>query len=276
MATALKKVTKDQIPSGMKLGAKVGAPSVPAKKKVVAKRSASGGGGGGGGAAGAGGGPGFDVRHSEQKGEDIEGTINTWWRDILSGKKGRYSPERVQMEKQKLWETEKGRESQLLERMNRDAVSRGIARSGLAHRGARQIALETASRISAGEREIKMQQVIAEWEDKMAALQMAQKSLDSRRQYELGKEQIAATREATRARTALGYAQIKAQKEIAGRQAGIAAARLGFDREQFDFAKQRYNESKVPVLPGMENVFGSDKVPASTMNSFTSQLSYYL
>lgn len=198
----------------------------------------------------------FGVAGSELQGSDIENIVNRSWMDILQGKSGRYSPERVAAEKQELWSTEKGRERQLLERMNRDAIARGVARGGLAHRDTRTIALETASRISAGERQIKMAQIQAEFEDKMAALNMAQKSLDSRRQYELGKEQIAAQREATRAHTALGYAQIAAQKEIARRQAGIAASRLGFDREQFEWSKEKYEESKIPIPAELSSNFG--------------------
>jgi hypothetical protein len=206
---------------------------------------------------------------SERKGQEIEHLVEQGYRGVLEGKTGRWSGEREALEKQKVYESAKQAERIQYAELEEDALSRGLARSGLAHRDRRSVALATARRISAGEREIVLAKVVAEFEDKMMALNMAQKALDSRRSYELGKEQISATREATAARTALGYAQIKAQKQIASMQAGRAAAALGLQKEQFEFAKQRYEESKIPLGAELQEVWGTDKIPASVFGAIT-------
>ena len=102
-----------------------------------------------------------------------------------------------------------------------------------------EIGLSIEQEKTQGVRQVKMARIAAQFQDKMAGLQMAQSWLDSKRRYELGKEQIQATREAARAQISLGYAGIAAQKEIARLSAGRAGASLGLAREQFEFAKEQ-------------------------------------
>jgi len=203
--------------------------------------SATSGGGGGGGGKGGGpsaygaGGPG---------GDSVEALIEKQFRGILSGEYGSFTAEKEGILLSQLRSEGRAKAAGLRSQADRDAVQRGIYRSDIALKRYREIDLSIEQQISDGENKVRLAKVEAEFNDKMKALDMAQKWLDSRRQYELGKEQIAAQREATAAQTALGYAQIEASKEIAGMQAGAARAGVGLAREQFEFSKYTYEQDR--------------------------------
>ena len=189
-------------------------------------------------------------------GFDVERTIRNKFESILSGKEGSFTEERLALESQKLSEAAVSRKERLTKELDRDLIRRGVFNSGIGARSQREINLAVEKNKSNALRELKIKKLAADWSDKMNALGMAQKWLDSRRSYEIGKEQIAATRESTRARTALGYAQIAAGKENARTQAGAARAALGLNRERFTEDIRRYEESKIPIPPEMQSNFG--------------------
>jgi hypothetical protein len=191
--------------------------------------------GGGGGGGGKRGGPQFSVQESELEGKDIGQQIKEQFQGILSGELGSFTKERADLLKQQLRQDAFARERTAAKSLNADLIRRGVFRSGIAARTMRELKLNTLAEVTRGEREIAIQQLAAEFQDRMAGLQLAQGWLDSLRRYELGKEQIAATREASRAQIALGYAQIAASERNASRQAGVARARLNLDERQFRF-----------------------------------------
>lgn len=201
-------------------------------------------------------------------GFDIENTIRRGFEDILQGKSSSFPEERFELEMQKLNEDSRATESRLNRELDRDLIRRGIFRSGIAARNQREVKLHVDSELSEAERQLKIEKLKAEFSDRMTALNLAQSWLDSRRRYEIGKEQIAAQREATRAQIALGYAQIAASKENARMSASAARAGLGLQREQFNESVRRYEESKIPIPKEMQPSFGGQsKIPPSTFNA---------
>lgn len=198
-----------------------------APKKGEGDKKSSGGGGGGG--KGAGGYKGDPLRG------EIEDKIRNQITGLLSGDIGSFTDEKVQLLKQQIQQTARAEEKRQISASNKDLIRRGIFRSGIAASANRKIGMATQRTITKAYNEVRMKQIEAEYTDKMNALQMGQKWLDSLRQYELGKEQIAATREATAARTSLGYAQIAAGERNAKRAAGAARASLGLAQSKFDW-----------------------------------------
>jgi hypothetical protein len=204
--------------------------------------SAGGGGGGGGGGAGGGfGGQPSAYGAGGTGGDSVEALIEKQFRGILSGEFGSFTQKKEDILLAQLRSEGRAKAASLRAQADRDAVQRGLYRSDIALKRYREIDLEIEKQISDGEQKIRLARAEAEFNDKMKALDMAQKWLDSRRQYELGKEQIAAQREATQAQLALGYAQIAANKEIAQMQASAAGAgvraQLQMHREEMDFKK---------------------------------------
>lgn len=173
----------------------------------------------------------------EASGQSAEDLIRKQWQGLISGKISSFTDERAAALKQELIENARGRERQELDASDVDLIRRGIYRSGIAARSARDIRRGTNRDIGIGEREIKLKQITAEFTDRMAGLQMAQAWLTSKRNYELGKESNEIRRAAIAASTALGYARIKSSEKIAARNAGIAAGNLGLARESFEFNK---------------------------------------
>jgi hypothetical protein len=165
--------------------------------------------------------------------------------------------------KQAIYKTEKARGEQQQQAALQDAISRGIARSGLSHRDYRDIMLATAQRISEGEWSIALQQEMTNFQDKMQALTMAQQSLDSRRQYELGKELNQIRREQIEAQYAVGMAQVAATRYSAQMQHGAAMASVRLARDQFAWQQETYNNSLISL-----NFNGQDiQVPFASLLS---------
>ena len=193
-----------------------------------------GGGGGGGGVPGAKGG----LAAAESAMGGVEGLIKAQFEGILSGKYGSFTQEKENTLKAELQNKVRGSATNLKRQADADAIRRGILRSDIAAKKYRDIDTSMEQELSRGINQIKLARIDAEFADKMKALDLAQNWLNGKRQYEIGKEQIAAQREATAAQTALGYAQIAAQKEIAGQQAGVARAGIRLGERQFEFSQK--------------------------------------
>lgn len=181
---------------------------------------------------------GFDIGGSQKEGLDVDSVVQKWFTSILDGSVGSFTKEKEALMVSDITEAANQKKIQLKQQEQQRGISRGLFRSGLQLQAERDIDLAMEQEKSQGIRQVKLARLQAEFTDKMSALQLAQSWLDSKRRYELGKEQIQATREATRAQIGLGYAQIAAQKEIAQMQAGRAGAALALDRERFEFSKQ--------------------------------------
>jgi hypothetical protein len=94
-----------------------------------------------------------------------------------------------------------------------DAARRGLLRSAAAGSQVNQATLMAQAQRSQGLKEARIQVKTQQWDDKMGALDRAQKNLDTLRQYELGKEQNAVQREQIGAQMAIASMQVEAQKE---------------------------------------------------------------
>lgn len=170
---------------------------------------------------------------------EVETDIRETLADLKSGEISSMSEEQAALMKQNLAQSARRRGEGVIKQLDRDLVRRGIYRSGIANRNARNVRLQIESEISQGEREIEIKKLAAEFSDKMLYLDKSQTWLRDRRNYELGKEQIAAQREATRAQYSVGMASVEAQRYSARLSAGAARANLGFARERFEWDKQQ-------------------------------------
>ena len=222
------------------------------RKKGEGKPSSSGKGGKGGK-----GGGNFSNYKDDPLRKDIEGKISGQISGLLSGEIGSFTDEKVALLKQQVQQTARSEEKRLMRDSNRDLIRRGIFRSGIAASANRKIGMATQRTVSKAYNEIRMKQIEAEYSDKMQALQMGQKWLDGLRSYEIGKEQIAATREATAARTALGYAGIAAGERNAKRAAGAARASLGLGYAQLELSREKFEHQKGMDVAGVLEASGN-------------------
>lgn len=185
----------------------------------------------------------------------------------LSGESSSMPTELVEEKKQKLATSARERGAGAAEAINRDALSRGLLRSGIATRNVREARLATEAEITRGEREIEIEKMIADHNDKMAALDRAENWLNNLRTYELGKERNQIAREQIAAQLSLGYASIQAQREAAAASRAMAGASLQLGRDELAFRERQWEESKIPIPPEMQDAFGADSVPASVFDT---------
>jgi hypothetical protein len=171
--------------------------------------------------------------------QKVEGEILETLGQMRSGEISSMSKEQADLLKQDLAQNARSRGEATLKTLNRDLVRRGIFRSGIANKNAREVRLSVDREIATGERDIEMKRLAAEYTDKMAWLDKSQAWLTQKRNYDLGKEQLAVQREGIRAQYAVGMAGVEAQRYGARLSAGAAGARLKFDKEQFKYQKQQ-------------------------------------
>jgi len=176
-----------------------------------------------------------NVEPSSEVETDIRETLG----QLKSGEISSMSKEQADLLKQNLAQSARRRGESTIKQLDRDLIRRGIYRSGIANRNARNVRLQIESEISMGEREIEVKRLAAQFTDKMLYLDKSQTWLRDRHNYELGKEQIAAQREATSAQYAVGMASVEAQRYGARLSAGAARANLGFAKERFEWEKQQ-------------------------------------
>jgi len=103
-----------------------------------------------------------------------------------------------------------GRKAAGLESMSDDLLSRGLARSGIGAEGAIALENQAQQAYTGGVTNI----MIKEVEFKMAALDKAQKHLDSLRDYIVSRESNAIQREIGLAQIKLGYTKIEAERDM--------------------------------------------------------------
>lgn len=190
----------------------------------------------------------------EDEGQDVENLIQQNFTDILTGKLKRYSPELMAQMKQGIFKStigaKRGRE---LEAMRQAAVT-GSFRSASMQRRLQEIDTSSRQQYAEGIQTMMMDAAKAEWEDRQKALDQAQNWLNAKRQYILGKKQIAATLEAARiqAGATVAAARLGADATKAAARAGAGAQRaaiaenarqfdqeMAFKREQANINQQR-------------------------------------
>lgn len=193
------------------------------------------GGGGGGGGGGLG-----QTRVDE--GLDVDNLIKQQFQDILSGKLSRFSDKTLASMKQGLFEATRGQARASQQEALRLAAVTGTFRSPVTQRVLRDIDASARAQYTQGVRDILLEKARAEFEDRMAALQLAQQWLNSRRQYILGKEQIQATLKAAsiQAGATVRAAELRAAATRAAAGASLRArmAELDLAREKFEWQKE--------------------------------------
>jgi hypothetical protein len=217
--------------------------------------NAGGGGGGGGGAAagpkapGSPGGiptgpgaacpPGWDARTCALLGigtgaNQPGGAMEKSLMEILGGQT-RYSPAVMQdlFAGSKL-QTE-GQVQNASRQANEDAASRGMFNSGMAQQAQQDIRAEGDQRFSQDARQFRIEKVNADFEDKLAGIDRAQKWLDSLRSHASQLDQTLADREKTEAAMRLAYAQLAQQKELFLKQLASNKELLGMQLNSAEF-----------------------------------------
>lgn len=183
-------------------------------------------------------------------GGEIDQTIQKRFSGIMSGEISRFTPEIKERKKQNLFSSIMARKDAEQRGLEMDLTARGVSRGGVMARGQTELRSTALQAYGEGINAMELEAAMAEFDDMNMALDKAQKWLDSRRSYELQKEQIQAQREATAAQISLGYAQIEAGKHNARVAAGAARAGLGLRQDQFEFQQQVYEESKIALPTG--------------------------
>jgi hypothetical protein len=150
---------------------------------------------------------------------------------ILSGQKTRWTPERMGMAKDQLFESTVGQTRAQLKQMDASLARRGLMRSGVAARAEKDLRTEGMKAYSKGVRELIMKKMDDEFNDKMKAMDTAVNWLNSERNYSLGKERNQIAREQIAATMAAARLSAQVQREGIKAANGRAAAQLGFARE---------------------------------------------
>lgn len=189
----------------------------------------AGGGGGAGGGAPAGGakatapGPGLGGGPKAAPGpgtnSEFEGRMLALLERMLGGDLSRYSQPVVDSMKADLFRATEGRRAAGSARLKEDAAGRGRFRQPFAGREVGELERHMGAEYGAGVRQILQKKAEADYEDRVAALDRAQKWLDSQRQYIIATEQNARERDRLLAEIALGYARIDSELKIAQIQA---------------------------------------------------------
>lgn len=198
---------------------------------------------------------------AEDEGQDVANLIKQEFTDILAGKKGSFTDERVALLKSGLRESTAGQAAASRAQALRDQALLGTLRSGVTARRLQDIDTSARAQFASGVRDILLQQAQSEFQDRMAALQAAQNWLNSRQQYVLGKRQIEATLEAARihAGATLGAAQLALRGSLA--HAGAARAGVRENARQFDeqmaFRREQANvQLNLDLLRAVSGVLG--------------------
>lgn len=182
----------------------------------------SSGGGGAGGAGGAGGpnsGPSVSPYASmfDSQNKDIWDTL----RPILKGKQTRYSPEVMARLDAQGKLASRGEARAGVDSVLSNSISRGLGRSGIASRGIENVQRQAVTTYSEIANKNQIEKVRADFEDKMQALKMAEEHLARLQSFVIALDTNQASREASMATIALGYARINA--EMAMLQKRLAA-----------------------------------------------------
>lgn len=179
-------------------------------------------GGGGGGAGGGGGGGGvggskFGITGGSGLMDMFSGQSKTIWDNltpIISGQQTRYSPEVLasmdaNAKVAALGQAKAGRDAVL-----KDSITRGLGRSGIPSRGIETAQRDATMAYTAASNLNRVEKAKADFADRMAAIDAAEKWLGQMQAYVTTLDQTAAGREKAIAEIALGYSRIQADRDM--------------------------------------------------------------
>jgi hypothetical protein len=184
------------------------------------------------------------LKGSESAGANIDKQIQQKFTRILSGEESRYSPKVMTQMKQGLFRESRGQAKASEDKAMTQAARFGVARGGVLQKRFQEIDTSSRAQYTQGVTQLMIEKANKEFDDKMGALNMAQQWLNSKRQYDIGLRQIAATIQSAeiQAGATLGAARLSADatKKAAGMSAGAArhAANLAHERWKGEFAHQ--------------------------------------
>jgi hypothetical protein len=142
-------------------------------------------------------------------------------RPILKGKQTRYSPEVMARLDAQGKVASRGEARAGVDAVISNSISRGMGRSGIASRGIENVQRQAVQTYSDIANKNQIEKVRADFEDKMTALKMAEEHLSRLQSFVVALDTNQASREASMATIALGYARIQA--EMAMLQKRLAA-----------------------------------------------------
>jgi hypothetical protein len=114
---------------------------------------------------------------------DLQNQIDGFLKDALSGQNKRFSPETLQQMKDQVFAATEGGRKKAVDAANSDALHRGLFRSGIPIDAQMQAQSDASSAYSKGVTDININAANAEYDDKNAALDRAQRSLTEKRSY---------------------------------------------------------------------------------------------
>lgn|SRR5512138_297364 len=236
--------------------AQSGPSTAPGPSASPAATATSGGGGGGGG-GGTGGGGGNKKKPDvgplgDQYGlaQDIMKQLT----DAMTGVTGRWNDAAMQdIYAGVISDAESARQASKMS-MEGDLAARGLSRSAAAVPLLSAADAQATKARSEGLRQIRIQAKTEAYDDKMAALDRAEKHLQNLRQYELGKEANAAQFAQAAAQVQAASIQVEGQKEMLKMQ-------LAHDTEMFNYKTQQAANTQNACI-GMAMQWGADDFAA--------------
>lgn len=183
-------------------------------------------------------------------GGDVSSMISDYLKGVIQGGQTRYSPDVVDRMKSEAKSAAMGSARAARESTSYDLVRRGMFQSPAGNRPMDEINRRAEASYSGAVNQIQIQKTNADFEDRMGALDRAQRWLDQLRSYTLGLEGLAADREKAQAAIALGYARLDQER-------AALQAQMGLQERQFDF--YRWLNTTPIGLPGG----GTRNVPAN-------------
>lgn len=184
--------------------------------------------------------------------ENVDSRLEQSYNDILSGKKTSFSDDRMDLMKQALFEETRAQARTSEQKAIAQAALTGGARSGGLQRRFDEIDRSMRSDYTRGVRDLLIEKEKAQFEDYKFALQGMGQWLTQKRQYMIGKQQVAATIESARigaaAQVAAAGIAADATKAAARMSAGASRAASKESARQFDanleFQREQFNHQK--------------------------------
>lgn len=186
------------------------------------------------------------VRNDEAANAKIDSQIKGGYQDILSGKRSSFSDERFKLMKKGLFDETRAQARASQQTAIAQGALSGTARSPVLQRRFQDIDNSMRRDYTKGVTEMMIAQEKAQFDDYKVGLQGMGTWLAQKRQYMIGKQQIAATIESARiqASATLGAASMAASASRYGadRMAGAAGAARREGARQFD-ETMKFNQS---------------------------------
>ncbi len=184
-----------------------------------AGRAGAGGAGGGGGAAGAAGSGMFGISNPGGRFNELYGMFdnqaNTIWGHLerqMSGEDARYTPEVLAQLNAQARMDSTGAARASSQNLRQDAVQRGVGRSPIRALG--DVQRQAVHSYTQASNQNRVRAAEANFEDRVGAIDRAERWLGQMQQYVMGLDATQADREKAIANIALGYARIQAERDM--------------------------------------------------------------